>query len=64
MSWKEGVCQSLRWMDRRGIADPVQGWRRVLDSVGSFRDLEPALLGAVEALIDFVTTAEQEPSTS
>jgi hypothetical protein len=51
-------------MDRRGIADPVQGWRRVLDSVGSFRDLEPALLGAMEALIDFVTTEEQELSTS
>ncbi|HEV7831452.1 MAG TPA: DUF3097 domain-containing protein [Pseudonocardiaceae bacterium] len=64
VSWKEGVCHSLGWMDRRGIADPVQGWRRVLDSVGSFRDLEPALLGAMEALIDFVTTEEQELSTS
>jgi hypothetical protein len=34
----------------------VQGWCRILDSVTSFRDLEPALLGAIEALIDFVTT--------
>ena len=64
VSWKEGVCRSLGWVDRRGTADPVQGWRRVLDSVGSFRDLEPALLGAVEALIDFVTMEEQEPATS
>lgn len=64
VSWKEGVCHSLGWVDRRGTADPVHGWRRVLDSVGSFRDLEPALLGAVEALIDFVTTEAQEPATS
>jgi len=54
--WKEGVCQALGWVDRRGIADPAQEWCRILDSVASFRDLEPALLGAVEALIDFVTT--------
>ena len=53
--WKDGVCHSLGWVDRAGNADPVQGWHRVLDSVGGFRDLEPALLGAVEALIDFVT---------
>ena len=54
--WKEGVCQALGWIDRHGSADPVQGWCRILDSVTSFRDLEPALLGAIEALIDFVTT--------
>jgi hypothetical protein len=53
--WKEGVCQALGWVDGCGIADPARGWRRVLDSVRGFRDLEPALLGAVEALIDFVT---------
>ncbi|HKS52552.1 MAG TPA: DUF3097 domain-containing protein [Pseudonocardiaceae bacterium] len=57
VSWKEGVCQALGWVDRRGTADPAQGWCHVLDSVTSFRDLEPALLGAVEALIDFVTTS-------
>ncbi len=57
--WKEGVCRALGWVDRRGIVDPRAGWCRVLDSVGSFRDLEPTLLGAVEALIDFVTVAER-----
>ena len=56
--WKEGVCRALGWVDRRGIADPVEGWRRVLSGVRSFRDLEPVLLGAVEELIDFVTTEE------
>ncbi len=55
MPWKEGVCQELGWVDRRGIADPAEGWRRVLGAVDGFRDLEPALLGAVEQLIDFVT---------
>ncbi|HEX8932869.1 MAG TPA: DUF3097 domain-containing protein [Pseudonocardiaceae bacterium] len=64
LPWKEGVCHALGWVDRRGVADPVQAWRRVLDSVRNFRDLEPALLGAVEALIDFVTTEEQESPTS
>ena len=44
--WKEGVCRALGWVDRAGEADPVEG----------FRDLEPALLGAVEQLIDFVTS--------
>lgn len=53
--WKEGVCRALGWVDRSGVADPVAGWRRVLGAVEGFRDLEPALLGAVEELIDFVT---------
>lgn len=56
MPWKEGVCQMLGWVEDCGDADLSQGWCRVLGSVTSFRDLEPALLGAVEALIDFVTT--------
>ncbi|MGH4010086.1 MAG: DUF3097 family protein [Pseudonocardiaceae bacterium] len=55
MPWKQGVCQALGWVDRCGIADPAGGWCRVLDAVEGFRDLEPALLGAVEQLIDFVT---------
>lgn len=50
--WKTGVCRRLGW------GDPRDGWRRVYDAVGDFRDLEPALLGAVEHLIDFVTASE------
>ncbi|MGB9279270.1 MAG: DUF3097 domain-containing protein [Pseudonocardiaceae bacterium] len=53
--WKEGVCRALGWVDRSGIADPAQQWGRILGAVEGFRDLEPALLGAVEQLIDFVT---------
>jgi hypothetical protein len=48
--WKTGVCASLRW------GEPADGARRVLGSVRSFRDLETPLIGAVEQLIDFVTT--------
>jgi hypothetical protein len=48
--WKEGVCAALGW------GEPADGWRTVLAAVRDYRDLEPALLGAVEGLIDFVTT--------
>jgi hypothetical protein len=50
--WKRGVCARLGWAD-----DTPAAWRRIRGSVGSYRDLEPALLGRVEELIDFVTTA-------
>jgi hypothetical protein len=47
--WKSGVCEVL------GFGDPPTTWKRILASVGSYVDLEPALVGAVERLIDFVT---------
>jgi Protein of unknown function (DUF3097) len=47
--WKTGVCAEL------GFGDPPATWRRILASVTSYADLEPALVGAVERLIDFVT---------
>ncbi|WP_019633936.1 DUF3097 domain-containing protein [Actinomadura atramentaria] len=50
ISWKDGVVAALGWGDDTGAA-----WKRILDSVSSFTDLEPALLGRVEELIDFVT---------
>ncbi|KAA6221957.1 DUF3097 domain-containing protein [Streptomyces albofaciens JCM 4342] len=48
--WKTGVCRALRWPENTGAA-----WQRILGSVHSYKDLEPALLGRVEELIDFVT---------
>ena len=48
-SWKDGICAALGW------GDPMEGWRRVLAGVRTFRDLETPLVGAVERLIDFVT---------
>ncbi|WP_441246166.1 DUF3097 domain-containing protein [Kitasatospora sp. McL0602] len=49
--WKEGICRRLGWP-----VDPPAAWKRILASVNSYKDLEPALLGKVEHLIDFVTT--------
>jgi hypothetical protein len=48
--WKEGVVSALGWRMETGEA-----WRRILGSVRTYADLEPALLGRVEELIDFVT---------
>ena len=48
VDWKAGVCARL------GV-DPATMWPRILASVRSYADLEPALVGAVERLIDFVT---------
>jgi hypothetical protein len=47
--WKEGVIAALGW----GV-EPGEAWRRILPRVRSYADLEPALLGRVEELIDFV----------
>jgi hypothetical protein len=48
--WKEGVLAALGWPPDSGAA-----WRRILGSVTTYTDLDPALLGRVEELIDFVT---------
>ena len=39
----------------RDQADIARAWQRILGAVSTYRDLEPALLGRVEELIDFVT---------
>jgi hypothetical protein len=52
--WKEGVLAALWWPHSTQI-DVAEGWRRILSTVRSYADLEPALLGRVEELIDFVT---------
>ena len=52
--WKEGVLAAL------GIElAPGAYWRHLLGRVTTYRDLEPALVGAVEQLIDFVTELEE-----
>jgi hypothetical protein len=53
--WKEGVCAAL------GVGDVNAMWRRVLGAVDSYADLDTPLLGAVERLIDFVTTDGPAP---
>nr|WP_051218520.1 DUF3097 domain-containing protein [Nocardioides insulae] len=54
IEWKKGICQQLGW-PHRNQADIARAWQHILSKVGSYADLEPALLGRVEELIDFVT---------
>ena len=49
IDWKEGMRQALGFGGSTG-----ELWRVLLGRVGSYRDLEPSLVGAVEELIDFV----------
>jgi Protein of unknown function (DUF3097) len=55
VSWKHGICAALGW-PHDDQADIAQAWKRILSAVRDYRDLEPALLGRVEELIDFVTS--------
>ena len=52
--WKTGVCAALGW-PHETRADVAGAWQRILRQVGTWQDLDPGLLTAVERLIDFVT---------
>ncbi|HEY3014552.1 MAG TPA: DUF3097 domain-containing protein [Nocardioides sp.] len=54
IEWKKGICRHLGW-PHGDQADIARAWRTILGRVGSYHDLDPALLGRVEELIDFVT---------
>ncbi len=54
MEWKHGVCEALGW-PHGDQADIASAWRRIRSRVRDWNDLEPALIGRVEELIDFVT---------
>jgi len=54
LPWKETVATHI------GAPDVVTAWRKVRAVARSWTDLEPALLGPVEALIDFVTAPDAE----
>ena len=51
-NWKEGIA--------RAFGEPNAGrlWKQLLGKVGSFADLEPPFVGAVEELIDFVAAGD------
>jgi hypothetical protein len=51
--WKTGVLDALGI-----VAPPGEFWRHLLGTVRTYADLEPELVGAVEQLIDFVTTED------
>jgi hypothetical protein len=55
VEWKRGVCAHLGW-PHDDQADIARAWQQILSRVDSYTDCEPALLGRVEELIDFVTT--------
>ena len=61
IEWKRGICAALGW-PHDDQADIARAWKRILDTVHSYRDLEPVLLGRVEELIDFVTVPPSAPS--
>jgi hypothetical protein len=54
VEWKQGVCAALGW-PHADQADIARAWQQILSRVTSYADCEPALLGRVEELIDFVT---------
>lgn len=54
IEWKTGICRALGWPAEEP-ADIADAWSRIRGRVRSYRDLEPALVGRVEELIDFVT---------
>lgn len=56
--WKTGVCTELGW-PAHDQADIAHAWARIRTRVRDYRDLEPALVGRVEELIDFVTAEQQ-----
>ncbi len=57
IEWKKGVCQHLGW-PHRDQADIARAWKQILGRVSSYHDLDPALLGRVEELIDFVASSD------
>ncbi|OBI17358.1 hypothetical protein A5712_24035 [Mycobacterium sp. E2327] len=54
IEWKHGACAALG-LPHNNQADIARAWRRIRSSVRDWNDLEPALIGRVEELIDFVT---------
>jgi hypothetical protein len=54
VEWKHGICDALGW-PHATQTDIARAWQRILGRVRSYTDLEPALLGRVEQLIDFVS---------
>ncbi|MDR1449001.1 MAG: DUF3097 domain-containing protein [Propionibacteriaceae bacterium] len=52
VDFKQGTCRALGW-PWQSPADLAQAWRRILNRVESWRDLDRAFVTNVERLIDF-----------
>jgi hypothetical protein len=57
VDWKSGICQALGWPHARH-SDVAAAWQRIRSRVRDWTDLDAALIGRVEELIDFVTHPE------
>lgn len=55
--FKTGTLARIGW-PHESAEDVGLAWKRILSGVRGYGDLEPALLGRVEELIDFVTAGE------
>jgi hypothetical protein len=53
--WKEGIREAFGFGGSTG-----ELWRVILSRAGSYRDLEPSMVGAVEQLIDFVAPPPED----
>ena len=60
VEWKYGICEALGW-PHRNQADIAAAWQRIRGTVRDWNDVEPALIGRVEELIDFVTAPGRGP---
>jgi Protein of unknown function (DUF3097) len=56
LEWKHGACRALG-LPHADQADIARAWRRIRARVRDWNDLEPALIGRVEELIDFLTSS-------
>ncbi|MEA5455324.1 DUF3097 domain-containing protein [Sinomonas sp. JGH33] len=52
--WKTGILRAFGW-PHETAEDIGLGWQKLLGAVRTYADLEPALLGRVEEVIDFLT---------
>src|ERR687889_2244535 len=52
--WKTGILAAFGW-PHETKEDIGLGWQKLLGAVRTYADLEPALLGRVEEVIDFLT---------
>ncbi|CAN5645713.1 DUF3097 domain-containing protein [soil metagenome] len=59
VEWKHGICEALGWPHAEQ-ADIARAWQQIRSRVRDWTDLDPALIGRVEELIDFVTEPGQE----
>ena len=59
VEWKRGVLAAFG-LPHQNQRDVAHGWKLILSRVKNYADLEPAFLGRVEELIDFLTQDDED----